>query len=123
MAAPDQSAPEWVPSPEQARLLEAVAERDLGDTIQGICAAAEVPRRTFYNWMKDPSFARAWAGVWRQRLDGHMTTIVNAQIEKAEDGDTKAATFLARLAGLLKDQLELSAPKGGVLVMVPEDDK
>lgn len=118
-----QNESEWVPTEAQAAVLEAAQEPGFRRTKTAIADQAGVPRTTLHRWLKDdPDFRRAYEDIWRVALKSHMPAIIAAQVEKALEGDTRATEFLAKIAGILKDQLELTGKRGGVVIMLPPED-
>jgi AcrR family transcriptional regulator len=117
----------WRPTARQAKVLEAASLAGVGRTITAICEEAGVPARTFYNWLRDdPDFKTAWEDSWRVSLKRHLPGVIAAQIDRAINGDTKAARLLADVAGLIKQKLEHSGEVTqrviGIEVVKPSDD-
>ncbi len=95
----------WVPSPRQARVLEAAQEAGLDRNITTVCASAGIAPSTFYRWLeRDPGFVAAWESIWRGTIRRHLPGVVAAVIHQAQRGDVQAAKLVADLAGVLKGQ-------------------
>ena len=121
-----QTGTEWKPNRRQKKVLDAAQEAGVNRTITKVCEEAGVPRRTFYNWLTNEGFARAWDEVWRRAIVRHMPSIVAAMLGKAGKGDVSAARLLADMAGILKQQVDITT--GGeklaaVTVYLPEMDE
>jgi hypothetical protein len=115
-----------VPTPEQAKLLKVALELDDVSNVKAICEAADIPRSTFYRWLKDiPEFKQRWVNRWRVFLDAEMPEIVDAQIKAAKNGETAAAQFIAKLGNYLTDKVDVSTEQGGGLMIIklPEERK
>lgn len=93
-----------MPTDAQYRVLEAAQEPGLRRTKTAICIAADVSRDSLYRWLReDPDFRRAYEDIWRPAARASLAGVVAAQVEKALDGDLKAAEFVARLAGVIME--------------------
>lgn len=106
-----QTETKWRPTKKQAAMLTAASEAGLNRTITAVCEEAGVARPTFYRWLDDPHFKREWENAWYGATRRHMPGVVAAQIDAALKGDTAAATFVARMAGLWVDRKEITLPK------------
>lgn len=88
----------WKPSPKQAAVLD-VARTGQMRSLSAICRTAGVPRRTFYNWLKDDAhFADSWNAIWRGTAQQSMPLIIAAMVRKAVRGDVAAARLVAEIA-------------------------
>ena len=58
-------------------------------------------RVAFYNWLKQPGFAAAWAELPRKVISAHLPGVVAAVVRKAQEGDVAAARLLFQAAGLI----------------------
>lgn len=100
-----QTGANWKPTKAQERLLNAAQDPELYKNITELCQQTKTPRRTFYNWLQySPEFKSYWENLWKGSISGSLPSIINAQIDRAEKGDTKAARLLVELMGLLKQQ-------------------
>lgn len=99
------TAREWSPNEAQRRFLDVVSEVGLKMPIKDVCELAQVPRRTFYNWMMDegpgscPEFKEAYRTIWKTVLRGDVPSIVSAMVEEAQGGDVPAARLLLEMVG------------------------
>lgn len=117
-----QNSTEWRPKPRQKKILEEAQEAGLHRSVTVICEEAGIPRRTFYNWLKDdPEFADAWESIWRCAISKHLPGVIAAQIKKALTGDTAAARLLADLAGVIRQHHEIETP-GEIVIKLAWDD-
>ena len=62
----------WEPSPRQVDVLNAALNSGLNRTVSAVCRDADVSRVSFYNWMKQPGFAAAWAELPRKVISASM---------------------------------------------------
>ena len=97
----------WKPDRRQKKLLDAAQKAGVNRTISQVCQEADVPRRTFYNWLDKEDFARAWDDIWRCAIVRHMPSVVAAMTGKARKGDVPAARLLADMAGVVKQVHEV----------------
>lgn len=122
-----QNCTDWKPKPRQKRVLEAAQRAGFSRTITTICEEAKVPRRTFYYWLeKEPGFADAWDKVWRRAIVRHMPSVVAAMAVKAREGDVGAGRLVADMAGVLRQQIDVTSGGErlpGVVVYLPEIDE
>lgn len=106
----------WLPSKQQAAVLQAAMETGINRTIQAVCKSAHVPRRTFYNWLDDdPDFARAWEYAWKGSIKRHSNSVFSAIAKKAQAGDINAAKLFFDLSGENKQRHVL---EGGLEIAV-----
>lgn len=121
-----QSATEWKATPKQRAMLEAGAEAGLNRSISAVCKDAGSDRTTFYRWLeKDENFKKAWEGVWYGAVKRHLPGVVMAQIYKALEGDTRAAEFVAKMAGDWVEKKDITSggePLMGFEVVMPDAD-
>ncbi|MGH9394707.1 MAG: hypothetical protein ACRD1E_11100 [Terriglobales bacterium] len=69
--------PLFRPSAAQRRLLQHIDDNPSFRTVQELCAAAGVPRSSYYDWCKNPAF-RLWLGSsWSARLVCGGVTLLN----------------------------------------------
>jgi AcrR family transcriptional regulator len=105
-----QNATEWKPSGKQRAALDAAAEVGFNRTISAVCERANVNRKTFYRWLEhDEDFRSAWESVWRGAVKRHLPGVVMAQIQKALEGDTRAAEYVAKMAGEWVEKKDLTS--------------
>jgi hypothetical protein len=121
-----QNETDWKPTGKQRAMLEAGAEAGLNRSIKAVCESAGVSRPTFYRWLDhDPDFKTAWEGVWRGAVKRHLPGVVMAQIHRALEGDTRAAEFVAKMAGEWIEKKELTGKDGepllGFETVMPDD--
>jgi AcrR family transcriptional regulator len=107
-------------TPRQHAMLEAALNVGFLRSLTDICNEAGVPRRTFYNWLKDDTFRAAWEGLWRQSVQRNLPGVMAAMVHRAMQGDVAAGRLLSELAGILKQQGEVS---GGMTVRVVYEDR
>ena len=96
-------------TPKMLSVLEAAMEIGLNRSITKVCDDADVARQTFYKWLdSSEEFKKAWDEVWYGSIKRHLPGVISAQIERALQGDTRAAELIAKLAGVSVEKLELS---------------
>lgn len=110
----------WRPTREQQALLDTALESGIGRTITAVCEESGVPRRTYYNWMQDPDFARAWEDAWYGTVRRHLPGAIQALSQRALEGDVPAIKLLTELAGVYRDRREVT---GDGLTIVIGDHK
>lgn len=97
---------DWKPKPRQLAVMECAKQAGLKRNIEAITTEAGVPKRTFYNWLRDdPCFVRAWEAVWRESVTRHLPGVVSAMIHAAQEGDTRAAKIVLDISGVVKQTL------------------
>jgi len=78
----------------KALLLEALAQTR--GIISAACASADVPRRTFYNWLEnDCAFRDAYEDI----VEGSLDYVESKLLDKIEDGSERAIFFFLRTRG------------------------
>lgn len=110
-----QNSSDWTPSPKQAAVLEAAQDAGLNRSISAICEAADVDRKSFYNWMKKDEFKTAWEDIWIHSVRRHMPGVVAAVIAKAQDGDVPAARLIVDLAGVTRQRIDAAVHQSGTV--------
>ncbi len=108
----------WRPTQRQSRLLEAAQDEGLDRSISVVCKAAGVPRRTAYNWLKDPDFAAAWNDVWYGTIRRHLPGAIAALVQQAQEGDVSAIKLVCELAGVYSRRTQVGGDHGGQPVVV-----
>lgn len=108
-------------------MLDAAQETGTSRTITALCEEAGVDRSLFYRWLRqDPNFRAAWEDTWRSSIKRHLPGVIAAQLDRALNGDTKAARLIADVAGLIKQKLEHSGEVTqrviSIEVVKPSDD-
>lgn len=106
-------------------MLEAATETGLNRSISVVCEAADVSRPTFYRWLEnDANFKAEWEEVWHGAVKRHLPGVVMAQVHKALDGDTRAAEFVAKMAGAWVEKKDLTSDGKPIkyLAGLTEDD-
>ena len=91
----------WEPSSKQIDFLNAGIRCGLNRNVAAVCRDAGVSRVAFYNWLKQPGFAAAWAELPRKVISAHLPGVVAAVVRKAQEGDVAAARLLFQAAGLI----------------------
>lgn len=103
-------------TPRQRAVIETAMEPGLNRDIVTVCAAAGVPRRTFYNWLDDDEFRQAWESVWQAAIRRQLAGVVAAMVNRALAGDVPAARLVGDLAGVIKTKHEVAGKNGQPLI-------
>ena len=83
-------------------------------TITALCKTASVPRRTFYNWLReDADFRRAWNSLYEETVQHHLNSVLAAAVHQAVKGNTSAQRLVFEVAGALKTRMEHTGKDGG----------
>jgi hypothetical protein len=99
--------------PKKIKILETALELGFDATIVKICQKANVPRKTFYNWLgADPEFKSAWDNLWKIELKSEFGGSAKALIKKAHSGDVSAIKLHAQLIGEYTEKKEVEFPNG-----------
>lgn len=105
---------EWVPTPKQVDILNALRKPGLKRSITSICKTAGVSRTAFYDWRDgDPGFRAAWARAWEEILETHWPAITGAIVKQALAGEAAQQRLAAEMRGVLKQRVELTGKNGG----------
>jgi hypothetical protein len=82
------------PNDRKALLLQALAQTR--GIISTACASADVPRRTFYNWLEgDREFRRAYQDI----IEGSLDFVESKLLDMIESGSERAVFFFLRTRG------------------------
>lgn len=82
-------------------IIEAL-EQNMG-IVSAACQAVDMPRSTFYNWLKDdPEFKAAVDEIQEFAID-HVESVLHGQINK---GDTTACIFYLKTKGKKRGYIE-----------------
>ena len=91
----------WTPTAKQALLLAEAGKGGLGRSVTSVCEAANVSRDSFYRWMKEDGFRRAWNELARQIVEVGMPGVTNAVVQKAVGGNMQAAKLAMQAGGMV----------------------
>jgi hypothetical protein len=84
--------------------LQVARECGPGTGIGALCAAAGVPKRTYYDWRAVPAFADAYDRLWYVQLKDAMPSITASLIDEAQHGNVKAQQLAYATMGLVINQ-------------------
>ncbi len=114
----------WSPTSQQDKLIDVTLDSGLRRSITAICKKANVPRRTFYNWLRDDKgFREYWNGLHLEMIAHHLPGVVSAQVYQALKGNVSAARLLAEIAGQLKTRMEVTGKDGAPLELTGAKEK
>ena len=98
------------PNERKALLLQALAQTR--GIISTACESADVPRRTFYNWLEsDREFRRAYEDI----VEGSLDFVEGKLLGKIEEGSERAIFFFLRTRGRSRGYREVGDPDSELL--------
>lgn len=81
----------FIPLKPQLAFLEAYLSQEIDSTIESICTAAGVPRRTYYNWREHPEFNEWFLAEVRNATNRFSPAVLVNLFKKASSPDATAA--------------------------------
>ncbi|MBM4400403.1 MAG: hypothetical protein FJ045_00455 [Crenarchaeota archaeon] len=81
----------YIPSKQQLAFLEAYLSQEVDSTIESICQASGVPRRTYYNWRENSHFNDWFLYELRDATDRFTPAVIINLFKKASSSDATAA--------------------------------
>lgn len=104
-----QSGADFVPTARQAKVAEALANPEERRPKSEILKELRVPRRTFYNWMRNPGFVKYLSGVIDTYTDAELPEVWRQLMRQIRRGDTGAIKLYFEMKGKYRQQTELLA--------------